>query len=70
MFFGNSNPFGAFFDEEDDQNGPGGFGGGFPGMFRFGPGSQFGGAGGPGMQQQMGGQQMGGSKVFFKFKLA
>lgn len=62
MFFGNSNPFGAFFDEDDDQNGPGGFGGGFPGMFRFGPGSQFGGIPGQGMHQQMGGQQMGGSK--------
>lgn len=62
MFFGNSNPFGAFFDEDDDQNGPGGFGGGFPGMFRFGPGSQFGGVGSPGMHTQMGGQQMGASK--------
>jgi DnaJ-class molecular chaperone len=57
MFFGNSNPFGAFFDEDDDQGGQGGFGGGFPGMFRF-PGSQFGGApGGANMHPQMSGAQ-------------
>lgn len=53
MFFGNTNPFGAFFDEDDDQNGPGGFGGGFPGMFRF-SGSQFGSAGGANMHQMTG----------------
>jgi len=53
MFFGNTNPFGAFFDDDDDQPG---FGGGFPGMFRF-PGSQFGGQpGGANMHQQMTGQ--------------
>lgn len=56
MFFGNTNPFGAFFDDDDDQNGPGGFGGGFPGMFRF-PGAQFGQTvGGSNMHQQMAGQ--------------
>lgn len=49
MFFGNSNPFSAFFGEEEDDNGMGGgqgFGG-FPGMFRFNT-SNFGGPGGPG----------------------
>lgn len=51
MFFGNQNPFGSFFDEDDDMNG---FGGGFPGMFRF-PGSSFGGVPG-GLHQQMGAQ--------------
>ena len=64
MFFGNSNPFGAFFDSDDDQHGGGGFGGaggfgagaggvggGFPNMFRF-PG-----AGGFGAQQQGNSQQ-------------
>jgi DnaJ-class molecular chaperone len=66
MFFGNSNPFAAFFGEEDDDspNGMGGFGG-FPGMFRF-TSSSFGGPGGPGstsMHQQMSGPgaQSGGS---------
>lgn len=52
MFFGNANPFGAFFDEDDHQDQ--GFGGAFPGMFRF-SGSQFG-PGGPNMHQQMAGQ--------------
>lgn len=54
MFFGNTNPFGAFFDDDDDQVGPGGFGGGFPGMFRF-SSSQFGGpgVGGSNIHQQM-----------------
>jgi hypothetical protein len=51
MFFGNQNPFGSFSDEDDDMNG---FGGGFPGMFRF-PGSSFGGVPG-GLHQQMGAQ--------------
>lgn len=53
MFFGSSNPFAAFFGEdEDDPHGAAGFGG-FPGMFRFsnGPGpstgmSSHGGGGG------------------------
>ena len=49
MFFGNSNPFAAFFGEEEDMDvhgaGPGGFGG-FPGMFRFSQGGGGGGAGG------------------------
>jgi DnaJ-class molecular chaperone len=53
MFFGNSNPFAAFFDEsgaDDSESGvPGGFGG-FPGMFRFTSGNF-----GPQMHQQMGG---------------
>lgn len=53
MFFGNSNPFAAFFDEsgaDDSESGvPGGFGG-FPNMFRF-PSNNF----GPSqMHQQMG----------------
>lgn len=51
MFFGNSNPFGAFFDEEDDPSAAG-FGGGFPGMFRF-SGSQFGAPGGSNMHPSM-----------------
>jgi DnaJ-class molecular chaperone len=59
MFFGNSNPFAAFFGEEEDDspNGMGGFGG-FPGMFRF-TSSSFGGPGGPGsnIHQQMSGGQ-------------
>lgn len=60
MFFGNSNPFAAFFGEEEDDspNGMGGFGG-FPGMFRF-TSSSFGGPGGPGLHQnQMSGQSGG-----------
>lgn len=52
MFFGNANPFGAFFDEDDHQDQ--GFGGAFPGMFRF-SGSQFG-PGAQNMHQQMAGQ--------------
>jgi DnaJ-class molecular chaperone len=55
MFFGNSNPFAAFFGEEDDgmdSHGMGSAGfGGFPGMFAFqngGAGRNFGGPGGPG----------------------
>jgi DnaJ-class molecular chaperone len=52
MFFGSSNPFGAFFGEgggdDDDAGGGGGMGGfGFPGMFRFNQ-ANFGGPGGPG----------------------
>ena len=58
MFFGNSNPFAAFFDEsgaDDSESGvPGGFGG-FPGMFRFTSGNF-----GPQMHQQMGGGGGGG----------
>ena len=51
MFFGNSNPFAAFFDDDEEAGGPGGFGG-FPNMFRgFGqPGF-----GGPGVAGAMGG---------------
>ena len=58
MFFGNSNPFAAFFGEDDDDSpsgGPGGSGaagfGGFPGMFRF-TSQSFGGPGGPGGMHQ------------------
>lgn len=47
MFFGNSNPFAAFFDDDEEGGGPGGFGG-FP--FRFGSG----GFGGPGVGAGMG----------------
>lgn len=65
MFFGNSNPFSAFFgqdggaDHDDMMGGGGGGGHGMPGMFNFGPqsgigGRGFGAPGGPGMQQ-MGG---------------
>ena len=60
MFFGNSNPFGGFFDSDDDQHANGGFGGAggaFPGIFRF-PGSNF----GPG-STHMGGSAQSSSKV-------
>lgn len=66
MFFGNSNPFAAFFDEsgaDDSESGvPGGFGG-FPGMFRF-TNSNF----GPSQMHQQMGQGANGGSVSSKKK--